>query len=237
MRGRYLSRFRQALLGRTHRDRWKDGLRHLARVMRGQSPTPEAEAALAYELLDEAHREWEATPATRRSPNSLSNMITRAGQTKWIAQAAMESGGLERAAQLAREVLRLEEQIRDHDPRRVHDGSYEHHLAHIILGGVALRQQSIEEAKAHLLAAVKVRKQGAVLESYGPDFALAGTLLQQGHVQDVETYLESCREIWPLGRGLIDSWLAEMRLGGKPHLDKSPWLRSRRLRDVISSLR
>jgi tetratricopeptide (TPR) repeat protein len=213
---------------------WRRGIWHLRRVLHSLSANQAKEAALALTLLERAHGRLEDKWQSQGVTNALPVLITRAGHLNWISHAALEAGQSERAAELAEAVLALEREMRVQAvPIQVHDGSFQRHAANIILGRVALQEGRPERAEVYLLTAVEGDHRGPVLETYGPDFTLANLLLEIGHRDSVYRYLESCRELWVLGRDLIDSWLQEMKQGRTPQLDKAPWMRTRGLADVV----
>lgn len=90
-----------------------------------------------------------------------------------------------------------------------------HHVAHIVLGKVALAQGDVKSARRHLLEAAKVEG-SPVLSSFGPDFSLARALLQRGERQVVLEYLDLCEKFWLSGKNLLNLYRQAIREGRIP---------------------
>lgn len=92
------------------------------------------------------------------------------------------------------------------------------HVAHIVLGKVALAQGDVKSARRHLLEAAKVEG-SPVLSSFGPDFSLARALLQRGERQVVLEYLDLCEKFWLSGKNLLNRYRQAIREGRIPDFD------------------
>lgn len=90
--------------------------------------------------------------------------------------------------------------------------------AHIVLGQVAIRDNP-EVACAELALAGRTRG-SPQLNSFGPDLALAQSLLDLGYVDAVVDYLTECKRFWEMDRGLLDQWIRAISTGERPKLNK-----------------
>ena len=60
-----------------------------------------------------------------------------------------------------------------------------------------------------------------MLSSFGPDLELANELLQAGERASVLAYLEACSRFWKSGQGQVTTWIAAIREGETPQLDRT----------------
>lgn len=91
------------------------------------------------------------------------------------------------------------------------------HVAHTILGRIALKQNNLQAAVTHLRSAGKVGT-GCRLFSYGPKMVLAKALLELGERDAVLDYLRDCKSFWELGQKSLNKWIREIRNGKNPEL-------------------
>lgn len=128
------------------------------------------------------------------------------------AKTALELKQRDLAASYAREIVSLAPQYPD-------DWNYAPavHNANIILGKNALRQDDIDKAKHHLLAASKI-PYSEILDNQGADLQLAGALLARGQRETVAQYLQACTRFWPRGRDQLERWQAQLAAGQIPSL-------------------
>jgi TonB family protein len=127
------------------------------------------------------------------------------------ARAAFDAGEFEKAVANADELLSIAAG-HEQDPEygeAVHQG-------HIILGRVALQQNDVEKAKAHLLAAGRING-GATLNSFGPNMSLAKELLDKGEREVVLQYLDLCAGFWVNDHGQLAKWKGEIQAGSIPN--------------------
>jgi hypothetical protein len=89
------------------------------------------------------------------------------------------------------------------------------HQGNTVLGRVALQQRDVASAKERLLIAGTI-KGSPVLNSFGPNMALAKDLLTRGERTVVLQYLAECKQFWKLDRGRIEKWSAEIQGGVVP---------------------
>jgi hypothetical protein len=97
------------------------------------------------------------------------------------------------------------------------------HWGHIVLGFADVAAGDIARAEQHLLAAgssAAALGGSPLLNSAGPDFDLAGRLVDENRRATVLVYLASCRLFWtlPTGAALLDAWADDLRGGGRPNL-------------------
>ena len=87
------------------------------------------------------------------------------------------------------------------------------HHGHTILGRLALADDEVGEAKAHLLGSGRTSG-SPVLGSFGPRMGLALELLERGEFEVVGAYLELCSAFWDSDR--LDAWQATVAAGEVP---------------------
>jgi hypothetical protein len=92
------------------------------------------------------------------------------------------------------------------------------HNGHLLLGRIALRENDIERARAHLILAGRAGATGMV-PIFGPDMRLSAELLARGEGDVVVRYLSHCRSFWE--RGPVDEWIAEIRAGSIPQFGRN----------------
>jgi tetratricopeptide (TPR) repeat protein len=126
-----------------------------------------------------------------------------------LALARLEAGDTDKAAEAAREALRLAE------TRPGPTAANAVHYGNIALGRLALKAGRLDEAKARLLAAG--RTTGSVeLGAAGPDWRLASDLLAKGEKTAVLDYIELCRVFWRRDGGRLDVYATSIRAGEWP---------------------
>jgi hypothetical protein len=210
---------------------WKQGRWHFRRALHKMVADPVHEAQTSLRLLDEGYRQWERDPPA----DELVALMGRAHHQRVLMEAALLAGHLERAADLAKSVISLEQEISGR--RRRHDSSFEIHSAHIVLGHVALQTGDLAAAQRHLLAAADVSGRDPVLRTYGPDLELAQALLEEGLRESVLEYLKTWRrKRWTVGRELLDWWIDQISQARPARVNKEKYLRTRRLRHFFPRL-
>jgi hypothetical protein len=127
------------------------------------------------------------------------------------AMGAFQLGDLQRAQQLALQVLALA-------PSYEQNWNYGNaiHFGHTALGLVALAEGDVTEAVSELTKAGSTPG-SPQLDSFGPTMQLAKALLQQGQFTAVLAYVQSCRSFWKMGATWLDLWEATIRSGGVPN--------------------
>jgi hypothetical protein len=88
-------------------------------------------------------------------------------------------------------------------------------FANMVLGQVALRQGSIDAAKAYLLVAGKTPG-SPQLNSFGPNMSLAKDLFEAGERQAVLTFFDECRAFWKMDRGRLKQWADQVNANRMP---------------------
>lgn len=88
--------------------------------------------------------------------------------------------------------------------------------ANTILGRVALRSGDLNGAKQYLLDSAVVAP-GQTGLAFSPTMVLAKELLEKGERDAVVEYLEDCKPLWPRGRRILQSWIADIKDGLTPN--------------------
>ncbi len=130
------------------------------------------------------------------------------------AESALLAGQEEKAASYAAELLSLADKY----PKNWNYGNALHH-GHIILGKLAFSKGEMKEARQHLLEAGKTPG-SPQLNSFGPDFSLAESLLDKGERKTVVKYLEACSTFWESGQECLQKWIVLIKDKLKPSFKK-----------------
>ncbi|MBK7839431.1 MAG: hypothetical protein IPP57_01550 [Candidatus Obscuribacter sp.] len=91
------------------------------------------------------------------------------------------------------------------------------HVAHIVLGRIALKDKDMPKAIEHLKLAGKVGSSPR-LSSYGPMMLLAQSLLEAGQKDAVIEYLTDCKSFWDVGKRNLTKWIGQIQAGEQPIL-------------------
>lgn len=141
------------------------------------------------------------------------------------ARNALKEGKVKEAKALAKELARVTPEYRD-------NWNYGNAVANAnqILGQIALSKGDLEEAKKHLLASAN-SKGSPQLNSFGPNFKLAGKLAEKGEYRTVIQFLAQVKMFWAnpndrreanskhvAGMHLqqLDSWRKQLQAGKVP---------------------
>ncbi|WP_437801734.1 tetratricopeptide repeat protein [Sorangium sp. So ce693] len=131
-----------------------------------------------------------------------------------IAEAAVVCENYERATEAAERLLADAEG---------HVNTFQYgnavHLAHIVLGKIALACGEPARAAAHLRAASEVRG-SPQLKTFGPDLELASRLLAIGRRDAVTFYIDGCKKFWESGASLLEKWTLAIGRGETPDFSK-----------------
>lgn len=126
------------------------------------------------------------------------------------AKGALAFGSEDAAEGYARELVELAELFpKDWNyGNAVHDGN-------AVLGRIALRRGSLDEAKRLLVEAGNTPG-SPQLNSFGPNMSLALDLLNLGERDVVLEYLKSCRGFWSRGHTQLSEWETQIKEGKVP---------------------
>jgi hypothetical protein len=91
-------------------------------------------------------------------------------------------------------------------------------LANSYLGRISFKAGDVTAASNYLLEAGKTPG-SQLLDSVGPDLALANQLLNAGQVGTVIRFLQQIRVFWKPGQRQIDSWTADIEAGKRPYMN------------------
>ena len=89
------------------------------------------------------------------------------------------------------------------------------HVAHLVLGEIALNAGDVASAKNHLLAAANMPG-SPQLDSFGPNMRLANQLLAKGERDVVVQYFDLCARFWDRQFSKLEEWKAVVLNGGEP---------------------
>jgi hypothetical protein len=128
------------------------------------------------------------------------------------ARVAIARGDMKRARHIGAAMLKTPNRLRLWRWK----GANRVHWGHIVLGQLDLAAGDIDRAEQHLLAAGSATAAmggSPQLNSFGPDFDLAGRLVDQDRRAAVVVYLESCRLFWtlPSSASVLDAWADDLR--------------------------
>jgi len=124
--------------------------------------------------------------------------------------AAYDAGDANKADAYAREILGISEDLKANStyPFLVY-------LANDTLGRLALVKGDVAGARYYLLQSGHT-KASPDLKRRGPNTELAKGLLEHGERQAVLDFLELCKTFWDDPNGLIDQWVAVIKIGRIP---------------------
>jgi hypothetical protein len=89
------------------------------------------------------------------------------------------------------------------------------HVAHLVLGEIALNAGDVTKAKYHLLEAAKIPG-SPQLDSFGPNMRLAKQLLAKGEREVVVQYFDLCATFWEGKFSQLEDWKTIVSNGGEP---------------------
>jgi hypothetical protein len=89
------------------------------------------------------------------------------------------------------------------------------HVAHLVLGEIALNAGDVPSAKNHLLAAANIPG-SPQLDSFGPNMRLANQLLAKGERDVVVQYFDLCATFWERQFSQLEAWKGIVLKGGEP---------------------
>ncbi|MHC5539927.1 tetratricopeptide repeat protein [Singulisphaera rosea] len=165
---------------------------------------------------DEISREFgrNAVAAFERGLEIETDRVGRTDFLYALIQVVLQVGEMDKAGEIAERLLVETELIAADSGWSpvLGDGK---HLAHIVLGLIALSRDDRETAKDHLLASVETEG-GGVLNSYGPRMDLAEALLKLGEAQVVILYLRFCASFWEMENGRLERWINQIEQGLTP---------------------
>jgi len=159
-----------------------------------------------------------------QAPQSASEALARyeqllsgtAGQAKRlylitkIAPTALAAGETAKATAYSQSLL-------SQAPEMPNDWNYGNaiHVAHLVLGHIALSSGDVAEAKRQLLQAGDTTG-SPQLNSFGPNMRLAQELLAKEEREVVLQYFELCAKFWGDRQGLLKKWKSMILEGAKP---------------------
>lgn len=179
---------------------WAQSLGHLTAL--NMIGLPEAKKpAIAAEALDYFEQAY-----------ALSDPMVQSYLLSEMCDMALTAGLFERAAGYAKQMLAEPMDLDDWNA----GNSY--HVAHQVLGSIALAKDDIDTAVEHLLESGRTPG-SPQLDSFGPQMRLAKQLLDAGQADAVTTYLDLCSQFWEMGRDEVTEWKASIRAGREPDWD------------------
>lgn len=129
----------------------------------------------------------------------------------WLAKMALDSQQIDLARRVSEEMLNDD------------SGNFQSvHVAHIVLGSIALQNGNMISAIDHLCLAARVGRSPR-LSSYGPMMSLAQALLEEGEREAVIDYLNHCKKFWRSGTKRLTNWVGEIETGRSPILEGDDW--------------
>lgn len=187
-------------LDTSHKTQWLDRIGHVYQLRLIRAKTRTSKMAYASKSL----------MFYQKALTSTSDSLTRFGLTISIANAAIEAGNLATAGKAAKSLLRR---------AALHQTSFQYgnaiDCAHIVLGKIALAQNRIKAAVSQLMAAGNTPG-SPQLNSFGPDFSLAQSLLAMGLRSEVLLYIRMVQRFWRNHDDVIEHWVSVIQSGGNP---------------------
>lgn len=191
----------------------------LVRADKLQPNNPYWGETLGQHLLHQAKRSppTDSAASLKRAFGYLDNALARTTEPESrlyrldeVAKLAFNVGEFAKAEKYAAELLAFASQNPNDEKYgpALHDG-------HMIMGRLALRRNSVAEARERLIAAGKTTG-GGTLTSFGPNMSLANDLLNVGERQVVIEYLRLCKNFWSGPHVPIDGWIGLIESGRKP---------------------
>jgi len=169
-----------------------------------------------YELTEEEEKRQAASTALKHLQLAMAEMArpNRFYQLSGIAKAALLAAENKYAKKYAMELLSMAPEFEKNwnYGNAIHDGN-------LILGRLAFDSGEIEVAKGYLAEAGKTPG-SPQLNSFGPSFELAESLLEKGEKKAVIGYLKACAVFWKDDSDRIEQWIILIENGKKPALDK-----------------
>lgn len=135
--------------------------------------------------------------------------------TTQLATLALAAGETEKATSYSQSLL-------EQAPAMQRDWNYGNaiHVAHLVLGEIALNAGDVLSAKNHLLAAANIPG-SPQLNSFGPNMRLANQLLAKGERDVVVQYFDLCARFWDRQFSKLEAWKAIVLEGGEPRFGAS----------------
>ena len=148
-----------------------------------------------------------------KSERDLGNLTTQEERfylTTKLASLALAAGETAKATTYSNWLL-------EQAPGWVGDWNYGNaiHVAHLVLGEVALNAGDLREAKLQLLEAAKTPG-SPQLDTFGPNMRLAQQLLAKGEREVVFHYFDLCAKFWEDSGGRLETWKAAIVKGQEP---------------------
>ena len=94
------------------------------------------------------------------------------------------------------------------------DGTNRVHVAHTLMGLIALGRNNLPVAKESLLSSAKEAQKTATIGTFGPNMRLAKELLNRGENGTVIQYLKLCERFWT--KDTLKTWQQEIERGQAP---------------------
>ena len=191
---------RAIALDTRNQTQWLDRIGHVYQLRLIGAKTRAAKMAYASKSL----------VSYKKALASTSDSLARFGLTISIATAAVEAGNLMTAGKAAKSLLRRALQ---------HKNSYQYgngiHCGHVVLGKIAFAQNRLKTAVSQLMAAGRTPG-SPQLNSFGPDFSLAQSLLAIGLRAEVLQYIRMVQRFWRNHDDVIDRWVSEIESRSNP---------------------
>lgn len=169
--------------------------------------------SIVYPLL--AARNYPRTPEARLQ-KATNTLATASGTERFYAlndaaKESFETGKIEDARKYAAELLTAASNYPSdwNYGNAIQDGN-------IVLGRIAVRENKIDDAKQHLLAAGNSHG-SPQMNSFGPNLTLARDLLEKGETNTVLQYFNECSKFWKMDYGKLDDWSNAVKTGQSPN--------------------
>ena len=171
--------------------------------------------ALAVGFSASGQQAQQSTAAAKLAKNeetlkSLTDAPAKFYLTTDLATTALAAGETEKATSYSQSLLQQAPAMRN-------DWNYGNaiHVAHLVLGEIALNAGDLPKAKHHLLEAARIPG-SPQLNSFGPNMRLANQLLAKGEREVVVQYFDLCATFWDAKFSQLENWKTIVLNGGEP---------------------
>jgi hypothetical protein len=190
--------------------RWHTALAQMMTRRARRARTTAASPLKEHEAWAKAHSHYEMALTLCETPDERIDALIG------IAETSLAAGNWARAGDAAEQLIANSGEVEN-------TWNYGNavHIAHIVLGKIALQFNDEQHAGLELIKAGDIPG-SPQLDTFGPDMSLASELIERGVIEPVITYLKSCRRFWLRMQSKLDEWVSQLESGARPSLHRYP---------------